>query len=126
MRGSPRSCNVAYFRCNLEFLGTLWVEGSEGLDSLSQLRNSDPETVGNEDALQDDESTIGDRKHPSKGTRTPKVFVVKRILDGSQVPGVVTGYHVDEHDAQGPDIGVERGIRNQLALFVEALFKGVE
>jgi len=77
--------------------------------------------MGNEDALQDSEGTRGDREHQSERTRALKVFVVERILDGSQVPGVVPSYHVDEDDAQGPNIGVERRIRNKLAVFVKAL-----
>ena len=121
MRGSSRSCNVAYFRRSLGLLCTLRIEGFEGFDPLAQLWDSDPETVGNEDALQDNEGTRGDRKHQSKRTRTPKVFVVEWVLDGSQMPRVVTSYHVDEDDTQGPDIGVERRIRNKFAVFVEAL-----
>lgn len=125
MRGSSRSRNLPYFGRGLGFLGTLWVERFDSLDPLPQLRNGDSETIGNEDALQDGEGGRGDREHQSKRTRASEVFVVERILDGSQVPGIVTSDHVDEDDAKGPDVGVERRVRDKLAVFIEALLSGL-
>jgi len=106
------------FGCSLGFLLTLWVERFDGLDSLTQLQDSDTETIGNEDAFQDSESSRGDRKHQSKRPGAPEIFVVERIPHGSQVPGVVASDHVDEDDTEGPDVGLERRVRYELALFI--------
>ena len=107
--------------CSLGFLLVLWVERFDSLNPFTQLRNSDSETIGNKDAFQDSEGSRGDREHQSKRTRTPKVFGVERIPHGSQMPGVVASDHVNEDDTEGPDVCLERRVRNKLAVFVEAL-----
>jgi hypothetical protein len=81
--------------------------------------------VGNEDAFQDSERSRGDLEHQSKRTGAPEVFVIERVLDGGQMPGVMTSDHVDEHNAKGPNVCFERRVRNQLAMFIEALWKGL-
>jgi len=121
MRGSSRSRDLGYLGCGIRFLFTLWVERFDSLDPLPQLRNSDSETMGNEDAFQDGKSSSGDREHQSKRTGAPEIFVVERILDGSQMPGIVTSDHVDKDDTKGPDVGLERRVRNERALFIDAL-----
>ena len=110
-----------YFGCSLGFPFILWVEGFDSLDSFTQLRNSHSEAMGNEDTFQDSEGGRRDREHHTKRTRTPEVFGVERILDGSQVPGVVTSDHVYEDDAKGPDVGFKWRIGDKLAVFVETL-----
>ena len=121
MGGSPGNRKLANFGCSLGFLGTLWVERYNFFDSLAQVRNSDAEAIGDEDALQDSESSWGDRKHQGERARTLEVFVVERIPHGCQMPGVVTSDHVDKDDTKSPDVGVERGVRNKLPILVEAL-----
>jgi len=106
------------FGCSLGFLLALWVERFDSFDSLTQLRDSDPETTGNEDAFQDSESGRGDRKHQSKRTGAPEIFVIERIPQRCQMPGVVTGDHVNEDDTKSPDVGLERRVRDKLAVFI--------
>ena len=120
MRGSSGRRSLVYFGCSLRFIFTLWIERFDSLNPLAQLRNGHSEAMGNEDTFQDSEGNRGDREHQSKRTRTPKVFVVERILRRSQMPGVVTSDHVHKDDTEGPDIGLERRVRNKRAAFIEA------
>ena len=41
------------------------------------------------------------------------------------MPGIMTSDHVDEYNAKGPNVGFERRVRNELAVFVEALWNGL-
>ena len=122
MRGSSRSRDFREFRRSLRFLRTLGVERVDSFDSFTQLRDCHPESVKNEDAFQDSESSRGDLKHHSKRAGTPKVFVVERVLRGCQMPGVVTSDHVDEYDTKCPDVGFEGRVRNELAILIETLW----
>ena len=41
------------------------------------------------------------------------------------MPGIVTSDHVNKNDTKGPDVGFEGGIRDKIAMFVEALLNGL-
>lgn len=41
------------------------------------------------------------------------------------MPRVVTSDHVDENDAEGPNVGFEGRVRNKIAMFIKALLNGL-